>query len=136
MKKVLNITKYVFLLLGLLTLVPMLAVNVESVDMMLYVAYVYFAFALLATVVFTFVNMGKSSNGSKIGIYVFGALIVVGVISYFLSSATPVPNSDGTWFTSAGELKATDTLLYMTYISFAALILILIGGEIKNSLKK
>lgn len=135
MKKALNILKFILLILGVVALIPMFVVDINSVDMILGYTYVLFAIAVLAAVVMTAVNFGKSNNNSKIGIVVFGLLIVATVIAYFAASTDPVALADGTVEDSLFALKLTDTLLYVTYAAFAAVVVLLIGGEIRNSIK-
>ncbi len=135
MKKALNILKFILLVLGVAALIPMLVVDINSVDMILVYTYILFAIAVVAAVVMTAVNFGKSSNNSKIGVIVFGLLLVVTVVSYFAASTDPVTLADGTVEDSVAALKLTDTLLYVTYAAFAAVVVLLIGGEIRNSIK-
>ena len=127
--------KFILLILGVVALIPMFVVDINSVDMILGYTYVLFAIAVLAAVVMTAVNFGKSNNNSKIGIVVFGLLIVATVIAYFAASTDPVALADGTVEDSLFALKLTDTLLYVTYAAFAAVVVLLIGGEIRNSIK-
>ncbi len=135
MEKTLNILKYVLLLAGAATLIPMIS-NSENVDLMLNCGYLFLGLAIVSTVVLTAMNFGKDSNGSKVGLFVFAALAVVVVLCYFVfSSDAVVLGSDGTAFDVSTTLKWTDTLLYTTYISFAALVVLLVFGEIRNSFK-
>lgn len=96
MKKALNILKFILLILGVVALMPMLFVDINSVDMILDYTYVLFAIAVAAAIVMTAVNFGKSNNNSKIGIIVFGLLIVAAVVAYFTASSEPVTLADGT----------------------------------------
>lgn len=135
MKKALNILKFILLVLGVVALLPMVFIDINSVDMILNYTYILFALAILAVVVMTVMNFGKSGNDSKIGVIVFGCLLVAVIIAYFAASTTPVTIADGTVVDSVVTLKLTDTLLYVTYAAFAAVVVLLIGGEIRNSIK-
>ncbi len=135
MKKALNILKFILLILGVVALIPMLVVDINSVDLILDYTYILFAIAVVAAVVMTAVNFGKSNNNSKIGIIVFGLLIVAVVVAYLFASTDPVTLADGSVVDSVFALKLTDTLLYVTYAAFAAVVVLLIGGEIRNSIK-
>lgn len=135
MKKALNILKFVLLLVGVATLLPMLMGNVNNVDFILNYAYLLFAVAILSVVILTALNFGKGGGGSKYGMFVFGGLIVAVVVSYLLAGTTPVTIADGSVIDSVATLKLSDTLLYVTYAVFAAVVLLLIGGEIRNSIK-
>lgn len=51
MKKALNILKFILLILGVVALMPMLFVDINSVDMILDYTYVLFAIAVAAAIV-------------------------------------------------------------------------------------
>lgn len=134
--KYLSLVKYVLLVLGVLTLVPMFTIDINSVDMMLLCAYVFFGIAVVLLIVLAALNFGKDSGGSKIGRWVGLGIIIVAVLSYFfLAKMDPVKLADGTVYSDALTLKGTDTMLYVAYVTFAAMIVVVIGGEIRNSLK-
>ena len=135
MKKILNVVEILLLAVGVLSVVLWLS-GASDVDMMLYVAYVYLAIAAVAAIVMTAMNMGKSNNKNKIGLYVFGLLAILAVVFYFtLASAAPVTGPDGTVYDNALTLKLTDTMLYLAYASLGGLLVFLLAGEIWKALK-
>ncbi len=135
MKKILTIVEIILLAIGLLSVVLWIA-GVADVDMMLYVAYAYFAIAVVVAIVMTAMNMGKSSNKNKIGLYVFGVFAVLAVVFYFvLGNTTAVVDAGGNVYDNPFVLKVTDTMIYLTYSGMAAIILVLLAGEIRKALK-
>lgn len=134
--KILSIIKYVLLVLGALTVVPMFVLDINSVDFMLYCAYGFFAIAVILMVVMTIANFGKDAGKSKIGLWVAIGVTVLAVLSYFVfASTSPVSLADGQVISDELTLRSTDALLYVSYGTFAALVLAVIGGEISNSIK-
>lgn len=134
MAKMLKIVEAVLLVLGVVSLIPML-INTNSVDAMLFCAYAYCGVALISTIVLSVWNLCKSSNKSKLGFIVFGGCILMLVCTYAFGNTTPVAGSDGTIYDSILDLKVSDMILYSSYIGFALAIVLLIAGEIKNSFK-
>jgi hypothetical protein len=105
-------------------------------DIMLALAAVYLGVGLLVLVGMTLANMGKGRGDSKLGLYVFGGLAIVGVILYFVAaSSTSVIGADGTVFDDMFTLKITDTMLYLTYIALGVTVVALLGGVVRQALK-
>ncbi len=105
-------------------------------DIMLGIAVAYLALAALAVVVMLAMNAGKSRSNSKIGLFVYGALAVLAVIVYFtIAKDTPVVGADKTVFDNSFELKITDTMLWLAYISVSLTVLALIFGAIRKAIK-
>ncbi|MDR0907333.1 MAG: hypothetical protein LBM63_01790 [Rikenellaceae bacterium] len=135
MKKILNTLEIILLVVGLLSCVLWIA-GVVDVDMMLYVAYAYLAIAAVVALVMTAMNMGKSRNSNKIGLYVGGACVVLAVVFYFaVASSQPVVDAGGDVFDNVFTLKTTDTMLYMTYATLVGALIFTIIGEIRNAIK-
>jgi hypothetical protein len=135
MKKILNILEVLLLAIGLLSCVLWI-VGVVDVDMMLYVAYAYLGLAFAVAIVMTAMNMGKSRNTNKIGLYVGGACVVLAVVFYLvLASSQPVTDAGGEVYDSVFELKGTDTMLYLAYATLGGALLFTIIGEIRNAIK-
>lgn len=128
--------KIILLVGALASLIPMFTVDINSVDALLYCVYGYIALAVVALVVLALANIGKSSGGSHIGAIVGVVLAAVAVASYYLlASAEPIVLADKTVIDSELALKGTDVMLYTAYASFALLVLVVVFGEIRNSLK-
>lgn len=105
-------------------------------DILLTITYIYLAIAVLVLVAMTAMNMGKSRSNSKVGLYVFGACAVLGVIAYFaFASAAPVTDAGGTVYDKVFTLKITDTMLYLAYITLGGAALFMLGGEVWKALK-
>lgn len=77
-------------------------------------------------------SSAKAAIKALIGLVIFAA-VVFGC--YALSSAEPVPNSEGGFFSDIFELKFTDTVIYLTYLVAGVSIAAIIAGEIRNAIK-
>ena len=131
-----TIIKFAMLILGVATLIPMFAIDINSVDALLYCVYGYIGIAVLVLLVMAVANMGKSGGGMHLGLIVGGVIAVVAVVSYFvLASTSSVTLADGSVITDELVLKGTDTMLYTSYAAFALLVLVMVFGEIRNSFK-
>jgi hypothetical protein len=105
-------------------------------DIMLALAAVYLGVGLLTLVGMTLANMGKGRSNSKLGVYVFGGMAVVGIILYFVAaSSVPVIGADGTVFDDLFTLKITDTMLYLTYAALGVTVVALLEGVIRQAIK-
>jgi hypothetical protein len=105
-------------------------------DVMLTIAVIYLIVAALAAVVMTAMNMGKGRGNSKIGLYVYGGLVVLAFVFYFtIAKSITVFGADGTPFSDVFTLKATDTMLYLAYFALAAVVVFLLIGEVRKALK-
>jgi hypothetical protein len=140
MKKWLNIGLIALLAVAVVSVIAWLvAGNANTmqakVDFMLVVAYVYLGLSLLALIVMSLMNIGKSRNNSKIGIFVYGVMIVAAIVLYFVGSSAAVTGADGTVFDSVFTLKATDMMLYLAYGALGITVLFLIAGEIRKAIK-
>jgi heme/copper-type cytochrome/quinol oxidase subunit 4 len=140
MKKWLNIGLIALLALAVVSIVVWLAAgNANSmqakVDFMLVVAYAYIGLSLLALIVMSLKNIGKSRNNSKIGIFVYGTMIIAAVVLYFVGSSAAVTGADGTVFDGVFTLKATDMMLYLAYGALGLTVLFLLAGEIRKAIK-
>jgi hypothetical protein len=136
MKKILKFLEVLLLVVGLLSCAVLIVWGEDYIDMMLYVTYAYLALAALIAIVATAMNMGKSRNNSKIGLYVGGFCVVLAVVLYFtLASSQPVTDAGGTVYDGILELKGTDTMLYLAYATLGGALLFTIIGEIRNAIK-
>jgi hypothetical protein len=140
MKKYLNIGLIVLLAVAVLSVITWLAAGGANtmdakVDFMLWVAFVYLILAVGVLVVMMIMNLGKSKGNSKLGLVVYGVMIVAAVILYFVGSAKALTGADGTVFDHVFTLKSTDMMLYLTYIALIAVVGILLWGEIRKAIK-
>ncbi len=105
-------------------------------DIMLLIAAIYLGIGILVLVGMTIANMGKGRSNSKLGLWVFGGMALVGVILYFVAaSSLPVTGADGTVFDNVFTLKITDTMLYLTYAALGVTVIALLGGVIRQAVK-
>ncbi len=138
MKKLVNLGLIVMLAVAALSVILWLVSGneLQNVDFMLYVAYVYLGIAILAAVVLTAMNLGKGRSNSKLGLWVFGGLALLAVIFYFtISSSAPVTGADGTVYDNVFTLKISDMMLYLAYAALAVTVVVLIGGEVRKAFK-
>jgi hypothetical protein len=81
-------------------------------------------------------NMGKGRGNSKLGLFVFGGLAIVGLILYFaVAKDTTVIGADGTIYDVVFTLKMTDTMLYLAYVGIGVSVVALLTGVITKALK-
>ena len=105
-------------------------------DIMLGITVVYLVIAVLAMVIMTAMNAGKSRSNSRIGLFVYCGLAVLAVIFYFtIAKDIPVVGADKTVFDNAFELKITDTMLYLAYAAVGVTVLALLFGAIRKAIK-
>lgn len=105
-------------------------------DVMLAIAALYLALGIVALVGLTAANMGKSRSTSRIGLYVFGGLALVAIVSYFtFAQAVPVIGADGKVFDNPFTLRITDAMLYTTYIAVGLTVIFLLWGVVRKALK-
>ena len=136
-QKLFKLIELVLLVLSLVAFVVYFACNNGTAEDGLLNMYLYWTYALLAiaivlVVLFSLAKAFKSKKGI-IGLVaiIVGVVVVLGA-AYLLAPGTPV----GTKTYDAGTLKFADTALYVTYLFFAASILALVWGLVRNALKK
>ena len=71
----------------------------------------------------------------KLGIYVLGAAVLVGIV-YLISPGSPAIGYSGAIPPTASELKMTDTILNLAYIVGGLAILSIIAGEVIMAIRK
>ncbi len=108
----------------------------NGLDILLWWAYILLIFGVLAAVIMSIVNAGKNPGGSKMALYGVIVLVVVLVVSYLLSSTTPIPVKGGKeFYTNNFGLRVTDMGLYTAYFAMIVAVGAVIWGGIKNSFK-
>lgn len=127
---------YVLLAVSVLSIVPVFMYGDNGLDFALIWAYILLGIGVLSAIVMALINIGKNPGGAKRALYGLGAMAVVLIIAYFLSSSDPVVYSGGKKeFTDTLGLVATDMGLYTAYIALIGAFIAVIAGEIRNSLK-
>jgi len=146
MKKIANITLIVLMLVAI---VPMLlwmfgvfgpfahATNVfGGADIMLTIAAIYLVLGLVVLIGLALANMGKSRGSSKLGLYVFGGIAALAVIIYAaIAKADVIVGADGKVYDDVFTLKITDTMIYVTYVALAVIIVALLWGVVRKAIK-
>lgn len=130
--------KYIgYAMLGISVLVLILAFfskGDSGIDLMLYWTYVLLGLTILAALLFPLINIVTNPKGairSLIGLVIIAAVLVV---SYAVSSDTPIITPVAT-FDNPFTLKFTDMGLYTTYIALGAALLAVLFGEIRAMFK-
>ncbi len=138
MKKLMNLILIVLVVIAALSVILWMVQGggERGVQLMLTVAYVYLALAALLAIVMTVMNLGKSQSKSRLGLYVFGAVVVLAVLFYFaVAKSSPVTLADGSVVTNPFTLKITDTMLFLAYAALGVTALVMIGGEVRKAFK-
>lgn len=136
MKKSLSLLQYVLIGVSALSVATMFFMtDDQSVGIMLIWAYILMALAIGITVVLPLINLVKDPQGALRSLLGLAVIVVVLGIAFAISSEEPVINSAGGFFENSMELKLSDTGLFTTYAAMVAAIVVVIGGEIRNSFK-
>ena len=107
------------------------SVNDVRLDVLLGWAYALIAVAIVVALIFPLISIFKS--GKSILKFVVGLIVVGAVVfgAYTLAS----PEALATVEATPGELKLTDTVLYIAYLMVAVSVLALLGTSLVNSIK-
>lgn len=103
---------------------------------MLWYAYIVFGIGIVVALIFPLINIIKNPKGASRSLIGLGIMVLIILISYFMSSTAPVPNSAGGFFTEPFPLRLADIGLYSGYIMLVLAFLAIIAGEIKSAFKK
>ena len=139
--KYLPIIKYVLLIVSAILIVVGAVTFVDgeenaAFDTMLVWSFVMIVLTIALIIIlplFAVLQNPKSAVRSLIGL---GAIIVVFLVSYALSTDTPIPLASGKVIDDPFSLKFSDTALWATYITFAGVILSILYGELYKVIKK
>lgn len=108
-----------------------------GVDVMLIYTYIIFAITLLLAIIFPLINIVSNPKGAKNTLIGLIAMIVIFLVSYFVSSDTPIPNPAANgYFDDPATLRLTDVGLYSTYAILVIAIIVILWGEIRSAIKK
>ena len=140
--KIFKILLWVLMLLSVGVLVWGFLTGFEANDgaatnVLLYWAYIVIGIALAAVICVGIYIRATTDPKSlvKLGIYVLGAAVLVGIV-YLISPGNPAVGYSGATPPTASELKLTDTILNLAYIVGACAILSIIVGEVVMGLRK
>jgi hypothetical protein len=137
MKKILNFIEIGLMAVAAISVILWLALGDElsHVGWMLWVAYIYLGISVVLLIAMTAINAGKTKGNSRIGLYVWGVTVLLGIILYFVGSSTAVVGADGTVFDHVFTLKSTDMMLYLAYVLLAGTVGSLAFGVIWKAIK-
>lgn len=136
MKKALSLLQYVLIGISTLSVATLLFMSEDAaVGLMLTWAYILSGLTIVFTIVMPMVNLIKNPQGALSSLVGLAIIAVVLGLSYALASDMPIVNSAGGFFENSLELKLSDTGLFATYVAMAVAIVVVIGGEIRNSFK-
>lgn len=136
MKKALIFTLYGLLAISIiLTVLTFALPDNGGVGIILTWTYILAAIAVLAVIVFPFLNIAQNPKAAMRSLIGLGIVIVVVGVSFALSSAEPIMLSNKEIADNPTDLRLTDAGLYTTYFAMVAAIIVTIYGEIRNSLK-
>jgi len=108
----------------------------RAVEVLLYWAYIILAIAVLAVVVFGLVISAKNNPKSlvKLGIGIL-AIAAVCFVAYLVSPGNMPLQWNNPKLPSAQQLKLTDTILTLTYLTGGVAILSIIVGEVVMAIR-
>lgn len=130
------ILKYVLLgISAMLMLAWIFILPAGNVDALLYWCYGLLGLAVALIVVLPLANIIRNPKGAMRSIIGLSVLAALSVVFFSLGSQEPVVNSAGGFFDERFTLKISDMGLYLTYVALAATVVVVVWGEIRNSLK-
>lgn len=141
--KYLSILRYTLIGIGILLILLMMFRVFDGNDpdynngvgIILTWAYILLGIAILTAVLMPLINIIQNPKNAVRSLIGLGAIAVVLIIAYVMSSDAPIQLS-GSITASPAELKWTDTGLYVTYILLGAAIASIVIGEIYSWVKK
>lgn len=114
-----------------------IASSEKPVNVILFGTYLMMAIALVALFIITFVISGMNNPMSLVKLII--GIVVIGVLiggAWMLAPGTALTEFHGDIPPTAGELKVTDTVLYLAYLFFGATIVSLIASWIVGAVRK
>ncbi|MFR9543157.1 MAG: hypothetical protein SNH27_14020 [Rikenellaceae bacterium] len=106
-----------------------------GLDFLFTIAAAFIVITVVASVLmptFALLQNPKAAKSSLLGLLLVAAMFIV---AYSMSSSEPITLASGKVMDSVGELKFADTSLYAMYITFAGVILSIVGTEIYKIFK-
>lgn len=131
--KHLSIVRYILIAVSVLSIL-LYFTNSVDVDLMLRWGYIMVAITVASVILLPLYNLIQNPKGAVRSLMGLVIIAVVVGVSYALSSAETVV-TPATVYDDPLTLRFSDTGLYTTYIAFAATILAIFAGEIRNVLK-
>ena len=136
--KYLPIIKYVLLIVSAVLLAFGMVQGEGSValDVMLVWSLVMVLLTIALTIIMPLVAVFQNPKSAVRSLIGLGILVVVFLISYALATDDPIRLASGKIMDDSFELKFSDTSLWITYITFAGVILSILYGELYKVFKK
>lgn len=136
MPKFVKILSYILLIISFLSglVFYILPSNEVMIDVILYLAYIFFAIAIIASLGMPLAYALKNPKGIKQGLIKVGAVILVFAVAFLLSSGDPLATNIEP-APSTLTLKITDTGLYVTYLLATISVLAIVLGGVVNLVK-
>jgi hypothetical protein len=107
-----------------------------ALDVMLVWSLVMVLLTIALTIIMPLVAVFQNPKSAVRSLIGLGILVVVFLISYALATDDPIRLASGKIMDDSFELKFSDTSLWMTYITFAGVILSILYGELYKVFKK
>ncbi|HUW05245.1 MAG TPA: hypothetical protein VMW01_03190 [Williamwhitmania sp.] len=123
-----------YVLLGLSAVTPVLfLVGVIDLELFLGLAYVYFAIAIGLAIIFPIVNMIVNPTNSKKTLLGLGALVLLFVVAFLLSSSAQLPFSIANPANDAPvTLRFVDTSVISLYLLAACAVGSIVYTEVRD----
>lgn len=123
-----------YVLLGLSAVTPVLfLVGVIDLELFLGLAYVYFAVAIGLAIIFPIVNMIVNPTNSKKTLLGLGALVLLFVVAFLLSSSAQLPFSIANPANNAPvTLRFVDTSVISLYLLAACAVGSIVYTEVRD----
>ncbi|MDE5944206.1 MAG: hypothetical protein K2G93_01295 [Rikenella sp.] len=136
--KYLPIIKYALLIVSAILLVLGMVQGEGSamLDVMLVWSFAMVILTIALTVVMPLVAVFQNPKSAVRSLIGLGILVVVFLVSYALATDEPIRLASGKMMDDTFDLKFSDTALWMTYITFAGVILSILFGELYKVFKK
>lgn len=106
-----------------------------GLDFMFVFSFVMICITILTAIVMPLVGIAQNPKSAARSMLGLAILLVVFLVSYLLASTDPITLPSGAVLSSPGSLIFSDIALYSTYITFAAVILSIVGSEIYKIFK-
>ncbi|MCH5306282.1 MAG: hypothetical protein J1E79_07360 [Rikenella sp.] len=135
--KYLPIIKYVLLIVSAILLIfGMVQGEGAALDTMLVWSLIVVLLTIALTVIMPLIAVFQNPKSAVRSLIGLGILVVVFLISYALATDDPIKLASNKVIDNTFDLKFSDTALWMTYITFAGVILSILFGEVYKVFKK
>lgn len=132
--KYLSIIKYVLIVLSVVAVIVGLSAP-DNIDVLFVWSYAMIFTTIGLTVILPLIGLFQDPKAAVRALIGLGAIVLVFVVSYALSSAEPITLPSGVVLDNVTALRFSDTALYAMYITFSGVIVSIVGSEIYKSFK-